>query len=254
MYVKDMNLLNFNKAKPKKILFNPFNEWVRASETKPVPSFSIMPSWYKQLRRFVNNSDFPIKAHGKPDVKMCSPFREAITYGYLLVTPCELEVTWMADGTPEISWNPQFPYDPIHLRGDVRNPENQGLGMSIPAGCSPFMFALSPMWAPETPKGYSVLITHPLNRHELPFILTSGIMDSDKWTDAGNMPFFIKSDFVGVIPKGTPIAQIIPLKRDDWESEYMIENSTRNSHRVALRDSFFYGYYHRFIRVKKSFK
>ena len=32
----------------------------------------------------------------------------------------------------------------------------------------------------------------------------------------GNVPFFIKSGFEGVIPAGTPIAQLIPIKREKW--------------------------------------
>jgi len=35
----------------------------------------------------------------------------------------------------------------------------------------------------------------------------------------GNVPFFFSKDFEGIIPMGTPIAQIIPFKRDDWKSE-----------------------------------
>jgi hypothetical protein len=43
-------------------------------------------------------------------------------------------------------------------------------------------------------------------------------MDSDKYSTSGNIPFFIKEDFVGVIPAGTPFAQIIPIKRATWRS------------------------------------
>jgi hypothetical protein len=41
-------------------------------------------------------------------------------------------------------------------------------------------------------------------------------MDSDQYSTSGNIPFFIKEDFSGVIPAGTPFAQIIPIKRDSW--------------------------------------
>jgi hypothetical protein len=34
-----------------------------------------------------------------------------------------------------------------------------------------------------------------------------------------NLPFLLKDNFEGLIPKGTPIAQIIPIKRDNWNSE-----------------------------------
>ena len=34
-----------------------------------------------------------------------------------------------------------------------------------------------------------------------------------------NLPFFLKEGFEGIIPKGTPIAQIMPFKREPWNSE-----------------------------------
>jgi hypothetical protein len=44
-------------------------------------------------------------------------------------------------------------------------------------------------------------------------------MDSDKSVGTGNMPFFMKRNFSGNIPAGTPIAQLIPIKREEWVSE-----------------------------------
>jgi len=52
----------------------------------------------------------------------------------------------------------------------------------------------------------------------------SGIIDNDKVNLPGSMPFFLKEGWTGVIPKGTPYAQLIPFKREDWESEIIIED------------------------------
>ena len=59
----------------------------------------------------------------------------------------------------------------------------------------------------------------------------NGLVDTDKHENPLNFPFFIKIGFEGIIEKGTPIAQIIPIKRDDWESEKGVydENQMRNS-------------------------
>jgi hypothetical protein len=48
-------------------------------------------------------------------------------------------------------------------------------------------------------------------------------MDNDKIKLPGSMPFFLREGFSGVIPAGTPFAQIIPFKREDWTSEVIIE-------------------------------
>jgi hypothetical protein len=33
------------------------------------------------------------------------------------------------------------------------------------------------------------------------------------------MPFFVVKGFTGIIPAGTPYAQMLPFKREDWQSE-----------------------------------
>ena len=46
----------------------------------------------------------------------------------------------------------------------------------------------------------------------------AGLIDSDKFFGPGNIPFFVKEGFTGTIEKGTPYAQIIPIKRSSWSS------------------------------------
>jgi hypothetical protein len=53
----------------------------------------------------------------------------------------------------------------------------------------------------------------------LPFQTFSGVVDTDSYTMPVNFPFLLRKDFEGVIPKGTPIAQVIPIRRDSWTSE-----------------------------------
>jgi hypothetical protein len=35
-----------------------------------------------------------------------------------------------------------------------------------------------------------------------------------------HFPFFIKNNFTGIIEKGTPITQIIPIRREYWKKEH----------------------------------
>ena len=71
----------------------------------------------------------------------------------------------------------------------------------------------------ELPEGYSALYTHPLNRFELPFLTMSGIVDNDHVRLPGTMPFFFLKAVTGIIPAGTPYAQIFPFRREHWQSE-----------------------------------
>jgi len=78
-------------------------------------------------------------------------------------------------------------------------------------------------WKIETPPGYSCLYTHPINRHDLPFRTFSGVVDTDTFPDAVHFPFSILN-FEGdrkIIPMGTPICQVFPFKRDEWQSEVL---------------------------------
>ena len=74
----------------------------------------------------------------------------------------------------------------------------------------------------------------PINRFDLPFLSISGFIDCNYgFSLAGNMPFFIKKGFEGVIPAGTPYMQIIPIKNENWEMElknYNIEEITTRYH------------------------
>ena len=49
------------------------------------------------------------------------------------------------------------------------------------------------------------------------FTILPGIVDTDQYTAPVNFPFvFNDPSFEGLIPKGTPIAQVIPIKRESW--------------------------------------
>jgi hypothetical protein len=65
----------------------------------------------------------------------------------------------------------------------------------------------------------------------LPFTTLSGIHDTDGGLHEGKIPFYIKSDFEGIIPAGTPIMQLIPIKRDSWkmvEDVSLVEEGKRH--------------------------
>ena len=76
---------------------------------------------------------------------------------------------------------------------DARHAEGKQ-GFPPPAGHSNHHFAWELPISFRTPPGYSILVTHPLNRFDLPFTTTSGLMDSDRWVTGGNIPFFFKNN------------------------------------------------------------
>lgn len=193
----------------------------------PIPKSSkfYIPKWYKEKEKTIGGSP-RIKKIGNLGLrtfKACSPFLDSLTSGYIIELWQDIEITQNITGI-EIHWN---------VKPDVAFSRDEIIhsGMPIPAGHNKQPFAWVNPYAFKTPNGYSAIVTHPLNRYDLPFTTLTGIVDSDKGVSTGNLPFYIKENFEGIIPAGTPIAQIIPFKRDNWESvknESLIETDKRH--------------------------
>jgi len=171
----------------------------------PTPSKTQIPEWYTKAERYYSSP------HGEQfsGLKTCAPFLDGLLAGYMLVTPEDIYVSYAEDGALKLEW--ESDYGIVGERKGV-----SGSTMPRPAGHENNHLVWSGQWGWKTPKGYSSLVVHPLNRFELPFTTMSAIVDTDEYSAWGNIPFFIKSGFTGVIPAGTPYAQIIPIKRDTW--------------------------------------
>jgi hypothetical protein len=52
-------------------------------------------------------------------------------------------------------------------------------------------FAWMPDWGMKLPEGYSALFMTPMNRFDLPFMNTTGVVDSDKVELLGSFPFLL---------------------------------------------------------------
>jgi hypothetical protein len=134
----------------------------------------------------------------------------------------------------------------------VRAPMNE---FPVPHGYLDRHFHWYPNWAPEVPEGYSVLYVNPINRFDLPFITTSAIIDNDKMNTPGLIPFFLRDDFEGKIPKGTPYLQLIPYKREDWKMEISADENEINKKDYELenRRSRLFGYYKKYAWRRKEY-
>jgi hypothetical protein len=184
---------------------------------RPVPSKSMIPSWYKQAETYYYkkdciNKDCDCNPTKNAGLKTCMPVLDAFTSGYYLLTPFDIYIGKKDDGSLDITWN--GPEEWGNFIGE--RPVESGATIPRPAGHHPNHLIWSNPWGWKTPKGYSTIVTHPLNRFDLPFTTMSGIMDSDKIQLNGNVPFFVKEGFYGLIPEGTPFIHLIPVKRNRW--------------------------------------
>jgi hypothetical protein len=209
----------FNKNNIKKIIFKAHEEHAQIVTPMPRPMTSVIPEWYKKQKNFSNGENNPIKAMGRISsegtYKLCVPLIDTLTSGYVFTLPASILVQNSAtDGTyaPHVTW--QVGWKVL----DSMQPKTHS-GYPTPAGFSSFIFRWYTDFKIKTPAGYSCWITHPSHRWDLPFLTINGFVDTDKHPNSLLLPFFIKEGFEGIIEEGTPIAQIIPFKRDNWKSE-----------------------------------
>ena len=170
------------------------------------PAVRTVPRWYSEIPRFVPGLDGP----ETKSVKHCIPFIDALTTGYMLVTPTDVYIEKTSDGQVA-RWGTEE-------KQIGERPLGQAGKMPAPAGYSERHFYWVTQTAVEIPEGYSAILTHPLNRYDLPFITTSGVVDGQFFMHGGNFPFHVKENFEGLIPQGTPFMQVIPFLRQDWLS------------------------------------
>jgi hypothetical protein len=180
-----------------------------------------IPEWYRKADRFAKKLDGSFwkgPDKGKvPTWKACPAIFDIMSSGYTLKTPCDIEFTDKGSNILSVTIA-----DAKYKEFCV--PRQRMPQFEHPRGYYENHFAWFPDWSIKTPEGYSVLYTQPFNRFELPFLTTSGIIDNDKVNFPGSMPFFLIKGFSGVIPEGTPFAQMIPFKREDWRSEVVISD------------------------------
>jgi hypothetical protein len=233
----------------KKIIFNiptrhnPESKYIKDI---PQPASKFMPEWWKNSKIDRSESSAINSLVSNLTFKSCVPFLDSLTTGYMVSTHQDIfvEDSKHDPNLPFFTWN--VGPEPMIVR-----PSTQDL--PVPAGHYDVHCAWKFLYGMQLPKGYSALFTHPLNRFDLPFTTVSGIIDRGvMWS--GKFTFWLKKDFRGLIPAGTPFIQIIPFKNENWKSEKdedvedVAGQMSHDSERV------FSGYYKKNIHYRKSYK
>lgn len=210
------------------------------------PAVKNIPDWYKGIPRWEggemhdpSTNDFNIT------VKHCMPFLDSLTAGYFIKLPYDVYVDFTVD-PPITTWT----YQGEPILGQRGKP----LSTPIPPAYSvAHLFWRFPLTI-KAPKGYSFIVTHPFNRHDLPFLTYTGIV-SGGWamTYFGALPFLMRDGFKGTIPQGTPIAQVIPFKEDMWDAQITPGLKTESEMNGTRSTSVLYGWYKKTHWSKKTY-
>lgn len=178
---------------------------------KPKPSSFFLPEWYKDLDSYIGKEKKPA-GNGTTTAtsKRCMPMFDSITAGYIIPTPADVYVS-QRNGQPWYEWASLSVLE-FHPVEQAPNHPDRKTHINFPKWVNP--------WAIKTSTGYSCLFVAPTHR-DLPFTILSGIVDTDTYGTPVSFPFVLKDmSFEGLIPAGTPMAQVIPFKRDAWQMDF----------------------------------
>ena len=182
---------------------------------EPYPAIRHVPEWLKAM---------PADAPHGGTVKRCAPFVEALTAGYIIPAP-----------------------------GNVRFTKTEGLGLSVAYDTHDFMHLHHPEeydgspfgdktvvkfanpWIVVTEPDVVCLITAPINRFELPFMAITGIVETGSFYKQVSQPMIclMRPGDVFVLPRGAPMIQVIPFRRDDWSSRSALIDEPRAADQIA---------------------
>ena len=211
----------------------------------PVPAKTYLPDWFRKLP-----AADPV-AQGLDDtgltVKRCLPFLDAMTTGWVIPLAATVRLR-IADGGAQVdaAWDFDRTLVSNHAMHQVKgNP----MGHRPPCKFHNF-------WTIATPPGWSCLFVDPLNRPNGVFQIAAGVVDTDTYRAPIHFPFFATGpDGVHVIEKGSPVAQVIPFRRDTAELHVEIraerpEEATRRQ-RILRKTLAATGWYRQVARARR---
>jgi hypothetical protein len=224
------------------------------TQPKPYPAVKQLPKWFTDAEPYENLLGYPNdgKLHvrnraSNATFKKCVPLLDSLSSGYIIPLWADVIVE-RENNIPEIYWKTANNVFMIHGQSSRE--------ITAPTGYDQIVYKYNNCWIPQTPKGYSCLIISPLGHNDLPFRAIPAVVDTDRSTLELVFPMWIKSGFEGIVEKGTPLIQIIPFKRDDWESSFDYYEDGEYDNVISQKNfsSVIAGHYLKNHHSKKKFK
>jgi hypothetical protein len=178
---------------------------------RPYPASRELPKWLH---------DMPVEgAPGVSTVKRCPPFLEAMTLGYIIPLPCDVKLIMKPDRLEvQVPEHGCAPLIELHVQAQFPG---------APFGNAPIIKFRNP-WIIKTPPGYSTLVLPPMNRPGSPIQPLSAVVETDTYYRNITFPAIclLRPNSEVLLPRGTPLVQVIPFRRDEWSSECVAADSS----------------------------
>lgn len=242
-----------------KIYFEELNPDICKSIKAPEPSNRKAPHWLRDMDAYYHDESLPLGLKHKDfgTIKSCPAVQDSFNFGYTICMPMDL---YLDSTDPDfLKWHCPlfFPHDESSVNNlkDFVHPVvlKSVEGYPLETEYHKLFIKLSPFWGIKTETGYSTWFTHPKHVGSQPICILDAIVDTDKFPARSPYAFAVKKGFKGVIKEGTPIIQIIPFRRENWESE-VIDLSLEDYRKqgVAVARSFTNSY-KKFLWTRKKF-
>lgn len=206
----------------------------------PVPAVKKVPDFFKAVRP---------QTTGNPEsstVKRCVPFLDALSAGFIIPMWADVYVV-ASGGELTIRFPEMYPLPSLGQHPTTQLPNH-------PLATKPYgdllLKWISP-WVVETEAGVSCLFTSPLNHLETRFKVLDGVVDTDTYYKEVNFPFlWTGGDGEFFIPRGTPLVQVIPFRREEFDLEVGPQNTSKNLNTTAkigthLKDGYREEFWHK---------
>lgn len=208
--------------------FTTFNEKT-LRDFKPVLAKSLMPDWWKKMKVFQS-----VRGNRTQTIRACPAMHDWTKSGWLLCSNRDMEVlvgsdrdslsnenfatrdpnsgqSYASPTHPSDQFDNAFDYLPDGEFGHVKD-----------------AFKMRNPWNIITPPGYSCYYLDPFLFQNKYFATWQGIIDTDEFNvnqDNSQIIFYPRVNESFTIPKGTPLCQIIPFKREKWVATYQLKDS-----------------------------
>ena len=203
----------------------------------PFSSKKAIPDWLQnQIAEFED---------GGKTIKKCQPFLDGVTAGYIIPMPDDAIVRKTSKFDFEIS-GPGGNFLSAHGYAQYDNAWFKDR----------LVIKFNNPWVIKTPKEYSCYVCQPNGKNIRPFYTIPAVVDTDVYDLTVAFPFVWMEHKIGTeveIPKGTPMAQIIPFKRDNWNMQIEDANTEiwANMRKDLTENP--NGFYLKNIKQKKEF-
>ena len=180
----------------------------------PYPASRHVPDWFKNM---------PPDWEQGGTLKRCPPFLTAMTAGYIVPVPFDLQlnneqgvITFQSQhqGLASAHFFEQYRGAPFAGRRVVKfhNP-----------------------WIIVTPQDYVSLITAPINRFQVPLLPLTGIVETGSYYKEVQLPMvcMLGPGQSCLLRRGDPMIQIIPMRAEPWTSQIGYLDASRRASQQA---------------------